>query len=113
VDRVADYRAELTRILDRHAAPTTGPAEPGVETVLLTDTGRDEYVILDRGWRGGRRVDDVIVHARIAGGKVWIEQDWTDGGIAGELVRAGVPRADIVLGFHPPELRHLTDFAVA
>ncbi|HYH65338.1 MAG TPA: XisI protein [Urbifossiella sp.] len=113
MDRVADYRAELTRIMTRHAAPTTGPAEPGVETVFVSDAGRDEYVILDRGWRNGRRVDDVIVHARIADGKVWVEQDWTDGGIATELVRAGVPRSDIVLGFHPPELRHLTDFAVA
>lgn len=58
-------------------------------------------------------MNDVIVHARISGGKVWVEEDWTEGGVADELVRAGVPRSDIVLAFHPPELRHLTDFAVA
>ena len=34
-------------------------------------------------------------------------------GIADELVRAGVPKSDIVLAFQPPELRHLTEFAVA
>jgi hypothetical protein len=32
--------------------------------------------------------------------------------VADELVAAGVPREDIVLGFHPENVRHMTDFAV-
>ena len=32
---------------------------------------------------------------------------------ASELVRKGVPKTDIVLGFHPKEVRALTDYAVA
>jgi hypothetical protein len=43
----------------------------------------------------------------------WIEEDWTEAGIADILVRAGVPREDIVLGFQPPDLRQYTDFAAA
>jgi hypothetical protein len=31
---------------------------------------------------------------------------------AEELLAAGIPREDIVLAFHPAELRHLTGFAV-
>ena len=33
--------------------------------------------------------------------------------LAEELLRAGIPREDIVLAFHPPEMRRLTEFAVA
>ena len=32
---------------------------------------------------------------------------------ATELVNKGVPKTDIVLGFHPREIRELTDYAVA
>jgi hypothetical protein len=34
-------------------------------------------------------------------------------GIATELVEAGVPKEQIVLGFRPPEMRQYTEFAVA
>ena len=44
-------------------------------------------------------------------GKIWIEKDTTEDGIATDLMREGVPREDIVLAFHPPEMRQYTDFA--
>ena len=34
-------------------------------------------------------------------------------GLATELVEAGIPKEDIVLAFHAPEMRPLTEFAVA
>jgi len=45
--------------------------------------------------------------------KFWIEEDWTEDGIAADLVRAGVPKEDIVLAFHEPGRRQYTDFAAA
>ncbi len=42
-----------------------------------------------------------------------IEEDWTEGGIATDLLEAGVPKEDIVLAFHPPKMRPYTEFAVA
>lgn len=33
--------------------------------------------------------------------------------VAEELLEAGVPKEDIILGFHPPEVRQYTDFSVA
>jgi hypothetical protein len=36
----------------------------------------------------------------------------TDCNIAAELLKAGVPREDIVLCFQPPDMRPLTEFAV-
>ncbi len=44
---------------------------------------------------------------------MWIQYDGTNRPVADELLAAGIPREDIVLGFHPAELRPLTDFAVS
>ncbi len=46
-------------------------------------------------------------------GKIWIQRDGTEEGIAADLERAGIPKEHIVLGFRPPELRPYTGYAVA
>jgi XisI protein len=43
---------------------------------------------------------------------VWIQYGGIEGGVANALVEAGIPRDRIVFGFHPPELRKYTEFAV-
>ena len=50
----------------------------------------------------------VKVYLRIVQGKIWIEEDWTKQGIADQLLEAGVPPEDIVLGFQHPSKRSLT-----
>ena len=37
----------------------------------------------------------------------------TEEGVANSLVRAGVPKQEIVLGFQAPMMRKMTEFAVA
>jgi hypothetical protein len=113
MDRVAQYGELLGRIMERHARLSGSAPEPGVETVFHVDPARAGYLLMDLGWRNGRRVNDILIHARIKDGKIWVEEDWTEEGIATELVRAGVPKEDIVLGFQSPDRRHLTEFAVA
>jgi hypothetical protein len=49
----------------------------------------------------------------IKGDKIWIQQDGTENGVAADLVAAGIPRDQIVLGFKSPQSRTLTHFAVA
>ncbi|HEY3997870.1 MAG TPA: element excision factor XisI family protein [Candidatus Xenobia bacterium] len=53
-----------------------------------------------------------MLHVDIRGGKFWIQHDGTEGGIANDLVEAGVPKDHIVLAFRPPEYRQHTGFAV-
>jgi hypothetical protein len=53
------------------------------------------------------------LYARLRNGKILIENDWTSDGLATELVERGVPCEDVVLAFHPPEMRVHTEFAVA
>ena len=42
-----------------------------------------------------------------------MENNWTEADIVDSLVERGVPPEDIVLAFHPPEMRHYTEFATA
>jgi hypothetical protein len=52
-----------------------------------------------------------IIHVDIRDRKIWIQRDFTEEGVASELVDLGVPKTDIVLGFKPPYMRQFTDFA--
>jgi hypothetical protein len=84
-----------------------------VETQCAFDEQRDQYLLLNIGWREGKRVRGMSLYVRIKNGKIWIEDDMTEDGIANRLMEAGVPKEDIVLAFQPPEARRHTDFAVA
>lgn len=53
-----------------------------------------------------------IIDLEIINGKIWIQRDGTEDGIAADLLAAGVPKSNLILAFHPPEIRQHTDFAV-
>ncbi len=53
----------------------------------------------------------MTVYIRLRDGKLWIEEDWTEDGIATDFVAAGIPKEDIVLAFHEPTMRQYIDFA--
>jgi hypothetical protein len=65
------------------------------------------------GWNGIYRIHGSVLHLDIRNGKVWIQHDGTEGGIAEELVQEGIPRDRIVLAFKSPDIRPHTGFAIA
>ncbi|NJK51652.1 MAG: XisI protein [Leptolyngbyaceae cyanobacterium SU_3_3] len=79
-----------------------------VQTVF--DTEQDHYQLLYVEWRGNKREFGCILHLDIKDGKIWIQHDGTEVGIANQLVELGVPKQDIVLAFHEPTVRDLTGF---
>ncbi len=80
---------------------------------VVFDRQRDNYLIVQEGWDGSRRLHSIVVHIEIINGKIVIQEDWTEHGIARDLEAAGVPKSEIVLGFQPPEVRPLTGYAEA
>ena len=79
----------------------------------MFDGNHDRYLGLTVDWHEDRRIKSTHVHIRIKNNKIYIEEDWTEEGIATELLREGVPKEDIVLAFYDPESRKFTEFAVA
>jgi hypothetical protein len=89
------------------------PSHGEIETEAIVDSQTDHYELLHVGWDGVRRVHGAVIHIDIIEGKVWIQHDGTSPGVALDLVEAGIPREDIILGFHPSHLRQYTEFGVA
>jgi hypothetical protein len=110
---VMSYTDTVRQILARVAEHLKRIPKPGVETLLVEDPAQAVFLLRRLGWDAGRRVNNTVISARMRDGRVWVEEDNTDLSFTDELLRAGVPKDDIVLAFQPPELRHLTDFAVA
>jgi hypothetical protein len=110
MDRLTEYRAIIKKILTEYAQ--FKPAHGEIETEVVFDEERDHYELVYIGWEGVKRIHGSVIHVDIRDGKVWIQHDGTESGIAEELVEAGIPRDQIVLGFHPPEIRRHTQFAV-
>jgi hypothetical protein len=113
MDKIAKYRQLLKQILFKHLELVNRQPRPGVESELIIDEVRDNYLWIKIGWSDDERIDGIAFFARLRNGKFLIEEDWTEDGIATELVAAGVPKEDIVLAFHEPEMRPYTEFAAA
>jgi hypothetical protein len=113
MDKLSKYRDVVKRVLSEMAQFASRHERPGVETVCAFDDERGQYLLMSVGWEGNRRQRGTHLYLRIRDGKVWVEDDWTEEGVANSLVRAGVPKEDIVLGFQAPMMRKMTEFAVA
>jgi XisI protein len=111
---VADYRTIITEVLRYYAGlPSITRPDDQTEEQLILDTERDHYQILTIGWEQGKRVYYPVFHLDIKNGKIWVQEDATDFDLVGELERRGVPKHDIVLGFHPAYKRAMGEYAVA
>ncbi|MFQ5859574.1 MAG: XisI protein [Anaerolineae bacterium] len=113
MDRLAEYRCLIQRLLSEFAEWANGTPGEDSEMICLFDEKRDYYMVLRAHWGQYRCVQGAQIFIRIRNGKIWIEEDWTEEGIATDLLKAGVSKEEIVLGFQPPEMRRYTEFAVA
>ncbi|NJO83050.1 MAG: XisI protein [Blastochloris sp.] len=110
MDKLIQYRQYIQAILNEYAGST--PRLGDVEIEVVADTTHDHYQLLSVGWNDLERIHGTLLHIDIRNGKIWIQHDGTEEGIANRLVEQGVPKSDIVLAFHPPYKRPYTDFAV-
>lgn len=104
------YQQVVQQLLMGYAESKPAYGEIEVETIF--DTQRDRYQIVHLGWQHQRWVHNCVIHLDIRQDKVWIFYNSTEHDIAADLVNLGVPKHDIVLGFHPPFMREMSDYAV-
>lgn len=111
MDTDRKYAAIVRQVLQDIASltPTTETVRPEV----VCDENLGHYHVGEVGWDANERIDTILVHIDIVDGKVWLQYNGTDLRVAEELVRAGVPRDHIILGFQPPQYRKYTDYAAA
>lgn len=113
MDKLTEYPKLIKRILTEYVELSNRNSNRDIETFLIVDEEKSHYIWMNLGWQKKERVSGMTVYVRIREGKFWIEEDWTENGIATDLIREGVPKEDIVLAFHEPKMRQYTEFAVA
>lgn len=104
------YRQLIREIITNHTKIPYTYGDIAFETVF--DAERDRYLLMILGRENKRYEHGCLIHLDIINDKIWIQRDGTERGVAEELVEAGVPKSEIVLGFKSPELRKDTEFAV-
>ena len=113
MDRLDKYRIAIKKILTEYHSWASNSNMRDRENCLVFDDVHDQYFWFLMGWQGQRKYRNIQVHIRIKNQKIYIEEDWTEEGIATELLREGISKEDIVLAFYDLETRKLTGFAVS
>ena len=110
-EKVNHYRRILQEIIERHAQMATEPPQP--ESFVVSDTVHDHYLLLDVGWEANKRAHYIVIHLRLKDGKVYIEEDGIEYGIARDLLDAGIPAEDIIVATHSPRPMPLNELTAA
>ena len=111
MDTLDTYRQIIYNVLSEYVRLQYAYGEIQNETIF--DRQADRYLVMSVGWQRVKRIHGCLIHVDIINDKVWIQRDGTEDGIADKLVAAGIPKEKIVLGFHTPDARQHTEFAVA
>ena len=112
MDKLERYRHIVREVLT--AIANIPYSNPAIVHEAVFDTANDHYVVMSVGWKEPTyRLHFCLIHVDIIDGKVWIQRDGTEDGIAYDLEEAGIPKSDIVLAFHSESVRPHTGYAVA
>jgi XisI protein len=111
MDKLENYRNIVEKVINEYAAIPYAYGE--IESRTSFDRDKDSYMLYSVGWNSRGRIHGINIHVDIINDKIYIQQDGTENGIVTDLELAGVPKSDIVLAFHAPELRKHTEYGVA
>jgi hypothetical protein len=84
----------------------------GVDFLWLFDRERHHYQLQMSGWEDSVQILSILVQIDIKDNLVWVQADNTDYGVVEALERHGIPKNQIVLGFHSAFKRPYTGYAV-
>lgn len=113
MDKIKKYQSIIVDYLRQYATESQKSNPGEVETRVITDYENNSFQALYIGWTGKKFEFSPIFHFDIRNGKIWLQCNNTEREVVDELMAAGVPAGDIVLGFQPPYARQFTGFAVA
>lgn len=107
----ADYRQIIESLLQEYVEFLG--QDDTIQQELVLDRDRNRYVLIETGWQNDKRIYGPFIHIDIKDGKIWIQHDGTEDGIAYELEAAGIPKDRIVLAYRSLERRKLTEYAIS
>lgn len=113
MDKLNRYKIIITKIFKRYENLSGKQSDGELEDIFIIDEAIGSWLWLITGWSENERVNTTNLYVRLKNNKIYIEEDWTEEGIATDLLHESVPKKDIVLAFHEPSVRQYTEFAIA
>lgn len=93
MDRM-NYADAITEVLRREAL--LQPSFQPIRVSAVCDADSGNFLLVASGWEEKRRVETILFHARLADGKVVIEDDNFEDGMTPLLIEAGIAEDDIL-----------------
>lgn len=75
MDKLNGYRDLVKRVLNSYQELNIRAWDTKNESALIFDSDHDHYLLLIMGWQGDKRIKNTMIHLRLKGGKIWIEED--------------------------------------
>lgn len=97
MDTLTTDRKLVMQVIQYYARFKPSHGDIRLDTVF--DEQRDRYALMQVGWDRGRRVRGNLIYVTLHDGKVWVEYDGMEQGIASDLIAAGIPSERIMLAF--------------
>ncbi len=113
MDQLTMYALLIKQALREYVALVQKSPLLPYQVIMAFDDEHQQYLVRKVGWNEDKRILKTVLHLAIKDGKIWVEEDWTEEGIATWLLQHGVPNSEIVLSFQPPLIRQYGEFAVA
>lgn len=98
---VAFYQQCIKQMLNEYSTLKTENSS----TELVFDDERSRYLVMWLGWQGYKRIHECAIHIDIVDEQIVIQWNDTEELLDETLISMGVPKAAIVLGTIPSELR--------
>ena len=108
---MTQYQNLLTGLLARHAKLLELADDDEVQSYRLFDKQHARYMLCRTGWLAKKRIQTPYFYVHIKDEKLWIYEDYTEDGLATDLLESGISCDDIVLDFHHPSMCPYTEFA--
>ncbi|MEN0003112.1 MAG: XisI protein [Bacteroidota bacterium] len=110
MDRLKELQTIVKTVVKRYADYREHELDELDTQVVLDDT-HNHYFLQYVGWNDMERIHYCLLHLDIKNGKIWIQRDFIDHGVATDLLEMGVAKSEIVLGFQAPFKRPFTEFS--
>ena len=113
MEKIEKYQKAIMDLIHNMATDVSTSEEEHEE--IIVDTQNKHYFLQWLGFNEDNRfIDKPLLHFHIKpDGKVWILANLTEEDVAEELIKRGVAHDDLVIGFHPRNLRRYTGYAEA
>ena len=112
MERIVKFRKAILQVMEEYAAERQHSLQ-GITFEIIADEKHDRYQLVMMGWDGEERVHSLLFHIDIVNGKIWVQEDNTEVGVANLLTEKGIAKEDIVLAYFSEFHRQFTEFAVA